>query len=93
MVTHTGEVELIVADSVDLMRPHLPGGSVDGLQVVHLQCHIGNDSISLARLGADVTGVDFSGEAAGRCTGRPTTRSSQPPPQNGHWPTTPNACR
>ncbi|MDR1710339.1 MAG: class I SAM-dependent methyltransferase [Propionibacteriaceae bacterium] len=63
-----GEVELIVADSVDLMRPHLPGGSVDGLQVVHLQCHIGNDSISLARLGADVTGVDFSGEAVAIAT-------------------------
>jgi SAM-dependent methyltransferase len=58
-------VELVVARSMELMRPHLPGGSLAGLEVVHLQCHIGNDSISLARLGADVTGVDFSGEAVG----------------------------
>jgi SAM-dependent methyltransferase len=27
---------------------------------VHLQCHIGTDTISLARLGARVTGLDFS---------------------------------
>ena len=35
-------------------------GSVAGLQVIHLQCHIGFDSISLARAGALVTGLDFS---------------------------------
>ena len=45
------------------MAPHLPGGSLDGLDLVHLQCHIGVDSISLARLGARVVGTDFSGEA------------------------------
>ena len=28
--------------------------------MVHLQCHIGTDTISLARLGGRVTGVDFS---------------------------------
>src|ERR671912_246656 len=40
-------------------RPRL--GSVDGLDVVHLQCHIGTDTVSLARLGArSVTGLDFS---------------------------------
>jgi SAM-dependent methyltransferase len=27
---------------------------------VHLQCHIGTDTISLARLGAEMTGLDFS---------------------------------
>jgi SAM-dependent methyltransferase len=36
-------------------------GDVDGLDVVHLQCHIGTDTLSLARLGARVTGVDLSG--------------------------------
>lgn len=36
-------------------------GVVDGLDVVHLQCHIGTDTLSLARLGARVTGVDQSG--------------------------------
>lgn len=35
-------------------------GSVSGLDVLHVQCHIGFDSISLARYGARVTGVDFS---------------------------------
>src|SRR5579863_4024216 len=36
-------------------------GSITGLEVVHLQCHIGTDTLSLARLGAaSVTGLDFS---------------------------------
>lgn len=35
-------------------------GSADGLDVLHVQCHIGFDTISLARRGARVTGVDFS---------------------------------
>jgi SAM-dependent methyltransferase len=35
-------------------------GSIDGLRGVHLQCHIGTDTISLARLGASMTGLDFS---------------------------------
>ncbi len=38
-------------------------GDVTGLDVVHLQCHMGNDSLSLARLGAKVIGLDFSGAA------------------------------
>jgi SAM-dependent methyltransferase len=35
-------------------------GAVDGLRGVHLQCHIGTDTVSLARLGARMTGLDFS---------------------------------
>lgn len=36
-------------------------GRLDGLDVVHLQCHIGTDTLSLARLGArSVTGLDLS---------------------------------
>ena len=36
-------------------------GDVAGLDVVHLQCHIGLDTLSLKHLGAaSVTGVDFS---------------------------------
>jgi SAM-dependent methyltransferase len=38
-------------------------GDVAGKSVLHLQCHFGQDTLSLARLGADVTGVDFSDEA------------------------------
>lgn len=35
-------------------------GDVAGLRTAHLQCHIGTDTISLARIGAQVTGLDFS---------------------------------
>lgn len=38
-------------------------GNVRGKKILHLQCHFGQDTLSLARLGADVTGVDFSDEA------------------------------
>jgi SAM-dependent methyltransferase len=38
-------------------------GSVAGRSLVHLQCHFGQDTLSWARLGADVTGLDFSGDA------------------------------
>ncbi|GAB2779693.1 SAM-dependent methyltransferase [Hymenobacter luteus] len=38
-------------------------GEVSGQRILHLQCHFGQDSISLARLGAQVTGVDLSDEA------------------------------
>ena len=42
-------------------RPRL--GDIAGLETVHLQCHIGTDTLSLARLGARVTGLDFSSSA------------------------------
>lgn len=35
-------------------------GSLDGLRVAHLQCHLGTDTISFARSGADAVGLDFS---------------------------------
>ncbi|MGN7799808.1 class I SAM-dependent methyltransferase [Leifsonia sp. 22587] len=38
-------------------------GPVAGLRTAHLQCHIGTDTLSLARLGARVTGLDFSANA------------------------------
>jgi SAM-dependent methyltransferase len=38
-------------------------GDLEGRSLVHLQCNSGGDSISLARLGATVTGVDISDEA------------------------------
>ncbi|OXC77380.1 class I SAM-dependent methyltransferase [Caballeronia sordidicola] len=38
-------------------------GGIDGLDLLHLQCNSGQDTLSLARLGANVTGVDISEEA------------------------------
>jgi SAM-dependent methyltransferase len=38
-------------------------GDVRGRSLIHLQCHFGLDTLAWARLGAAVTGVDFSGRA------------------------------
>ncbi|HEY2576973.1 MAG TPA: class I SAM-dependent methyltransferase [Streptosporangiaceae bacterium] len=38
-------------------------GDIAGARGVHLQCHIGTDTVSLARLGASMTGLDFSAPA------------------------------
>jgi SAM-dependent methyltransferase len=38
-------------------------GDVSGLRGVHLQCHIGTDTVSLVRLGARMSGLDFSATA------------------------------
>jgi len=35
-------------------------GDIAGKKILHLQCHFGQDSLSLARMGAKVTGLDFS---------------------------------
>lgn len=40
-------------------------GPVEGRSLLHLQCHFGIDTLSWARLGAQVTGVDFSPKAVG----------------------------
>lgn len=50
----------VVTADLLTMSPFLPNGSVKSLDVCHLQCHIGTDTLSLARAGASVTGVDFS---------------------------------
>lgn len=38
-------------------------GDVTGKRILHLQCHFGQDTLSLARMGAEVTGADFSDSA------------------------------
>ena len=38
-------------------------GNLEGKRILHLQCHFGQDSIALSRLGAKVTGVDLSDKA------------------------------
>ena len=48
-------------------------GDVSGKSLLHLQCHFGLDTLSWGRLGAKVTGVDFSDtaiELAGEIAGR-----------------------
>ncbi|CCH33247.1 class I SAM-dependent methyltransferase [Actinosynnema sp. NPDC047251] len=44
------------------LRPFEPDevGDVTGKRLLHLQCHLGLDTLSWARLGAAVTGLDFS---------------------------------
>src|SRR2546430_8020441 len=42
-------------------REDLP--DLAGRSLLHLQCHFGMDTLSMARMGARVTGMDFSEEA------------------------------
>lgn len=54
-------------------------GPVEGRSLVHLQCHFGQDTLSWARLGATVTGLDFSSagiEAARELSARIHTAAS-----------------
>lgn len=57
-------VERFVSDPKflsDVVRFDIPLlGDISGLRGIHLQCHIGTDTISLERLGASMTGLDFS---------------------------------
>lgn len=53
----------VVRDDLAAISAFLPSGGLSGLDLCHLQCHIGTDTVSLARAGARVTGVDFSPSA------------------------------
>jgi len=44
-------------------------GDVEDKRILHLQCHFGQDTISLARMGATTVGADFSDEAINVATG------------------------
>lgn len=44
-------------------------GDIAGLDLLHLQCHIGLDTLCLARRGARVTGLDFSENALRHAAG------------------------
>jgi len=55
-----GHLSAVIRTDLAALGPFLPGGTVTGLDVCHLQCHIGTDTLSLAKAGARVTGVDFS---------------------------------
>ncbi len=62
-VEDPGLLSKVVRDDLPVLSRHLPHGSLEGLDVCHLQCHIGTDTLSLARAGARVVGVDFSAPA------------------------------
>ena len=60
-------VQELIADPTrlsDVVRFDLPRlGDINGQRGIHLQCHIGTDTISLHRLGAAMTGLDFSADS------------------------------
>lgn len=63
LVADPRRLSAVARRDLELWRPHLPPDNptgLDGLSLVHLQCHIGTDTLSLARLGARCTGVDLS---------------------------------
>lgn len=53
----------VIRHDLPVLQRFVVGGSIAGLDLCHLQCHIGTDTVSLARAGARVTGVDFSAPA------------------------------
>jgi SAM-dependent methyltransferase len=63
----TWDVDAFVADPARLTRIVAADrdaiGDVRGRSLLHLQCHFGMDTLAWARLGARVTGVDFSPRA------------------------------
>ncbi|MDQ1053606.1 2-polyprenyl-3-methyl-5-hydroxy-6-metoxy-1,4-benzoquinol methylase [Arthrobacter sp. SORGH_AS 212] len=64
-----GYLTPVVRTDLEALAPFVPGGMVAGLDVCHLQCHIGTDTVSLARAGARVTGLDFSPSALASAAG------------------------
>ncbi|MFZ4545724.1 MAG: class I SAM-dependent methyltransferase, partial [Saprospiraceae bacterium] len=58
------DMDKFMAGETSLNSIELHGlGDVKDLSLLHLQCHFGQDTLSWARLGAKVTGVDISPEA------------------------------
>ncbi|NKY53254.1 class I SAM-dependent methyltransferase [Nocardia vermiculata] len=54
-------ISSVVRNDLSVLQPHLPSSGVSGRSLLHLQCHIGTDTVSWARLGAvRVTGLDLS---------------------------------
>ena len=50
-----------LAGKNSLKKPELEVlGDVNGKRILHLQCHFGQDTLSLARMGGKVSGIDFS---------------------------------
>ncbi|ANS77521.1 hypothetical protein SGUI_0125 [Serinicoccus hydrothermalis] len=70
LVADPERVSSVVQRDLQILGPHLPDAEdrrgadgiprLDGLDLCHLQCHIGTDTLGLARRGARCTGVDLS---------------------------------
>ncbi|MGV0743893.1 class I SAM-dependent methyltransferase [Mycolicibacterium sp. XJ870] len=55
------DISVVVRNDLSVLAPHLPSTGVRDRSLLHLQCHIGTDTVSWARLGAvDVHGLDLS---------------------------------
>ncbi len=55
------DISRVVLNDLEVLAPHLLDTGVKDRSLLHLQCHIGTDTVSWARLGArDVHGVDLS---------------------------------
>ncbi|MBF6215389.1 class I SAM-dependent methyltransferase [Nocardia puris] len=55
------DISVVVRNDLSVLAPHLPASGIEGRSLLHLQCHIGTDTVSWARLGAvDVHGLDLS---------------------------------
>lgn len=63
--SHKGDQAAFFRNGGQTLRPEERAllGDVEGLSIVHLQCNSGQDTLSIARLGAVVTGVDISNTA------------------------------
>ncbi|MFD4357103.1 class I SAM-dependent methyltransferase [Nocardia sp. NPDC058518] len=55
------DISSVVRNDLAVLAPHLPESGIQGRSLLHLQCHIGTDTVSWARLGAvEVHGLDLS---------------------------------
>jgi SAM-dependent methyltransferase len=69
LIADPDALSVMVQTDEPFLAPHLPNRSVEGLDLLHLQCSIGTDTLSWARLGARATGLDFSSEAIATAKG------------------------
>ena len=61
LIADPSRISGVVLNDLAVLAPHLGGGTVAGRSLLHLQCHIGTDTVCWARLGAvDVHGLDLS---------------------------------
>lgn len=61
LLADPAQISDVVDRDLAVLAAHLPDTGVRGKSLLHLQCHIGTDTVSWARLGAvDVAGVDLS---------------------------------